>query len=163
MNIRDWPMDKIMQLPDCCFGRRWPILVALHNIASETSWDISELALPEVAIIYELAILATGEAGKFSTIRFALGDQLPTTTAMMDVLEPLFSGFGLQGAEPRFLQVQTQLAFVISRLRMPIYARGRRLILEHRTGIGAIVNCNVGVVVSSMPTEVPDWLLSDRV
>ncbi|GAI86378.1 unnamed protein product, partial [marine sediment metagenome] len=26
MDIRNWSLDQVMQLPDGCFGRRWPIV-----------------------------------------------------------------------------------------------------------------------------------------
>ncbi|MBA7627280.1 hypothetical protein ES703_34742 [subsurface metagenome] len=160
MNIRDWPLGRIMQLPESCFGRRFPIWVELHNTPGQLTWDISELAFPEVAVIHEFTIWASGVSGHSADIRLALGDQLPTTSAMMFALEPLFSGFGFAYIEPRASRIAATTQLLLSQLRMPISTSGRRLVFELSTGLGQTVACGVCLVVSSIPTEVPDCLLS---
>jgi len=125
-----------------------------------TQWDISELALPDRAILYEFNILGVGVFGKVVSCRLALGDQLPTATAEMDRLEPLFSGFGQQGADPRSFDAAAGMSLHLDRLRLMVPAQGRRLILETTALTGMIVFVLVGIVVSGIPTEVPDCLLS---
>ncbi len=159
MDIRNWSMDQILQLPDHLLSRRYVVSAALDLGADETAWDISELGLPDMAIVHEMFIFAGGAFGKSMRIRLALGDQLPTITAEMDRLEPLFMGLGYQGPEPRTIQVSVLSPFRMNRLRMFVPAQGRRLILEGVTAVGDIIGVIAGIVVSGVPTEVPDCLL----
>ncbi|GAH72945.1 unnamed protein product, partial [marine sediment metagenome] len=56
MDVRNWPADRIMQLPDHCFGRRW--LVSVIGARSEIgpAFDISEAGLPEWTVIWNLTL-----------------------------------------------------------------------------------------------------------
>lgn len=160
MDIRNWPLGSIMQLPDCCFGRRFLVSVTPTTPSGGTGWDISEIALPERFVIWEFFSWWSSVELVFFSWRLALGDMLPSTTAEMDDLQPLFPGLGLQGAEPRTLIPPPSLFFMRWQLRVPVQAAGRRLIMElsavaTKTGI-----VTAGIIVSSLPTEVPDWLCS---
>lgn len=161
MNIRDWPMGAIMQLPDCCFGRRFLVTCSIHTALPVAAYDISELALPEKAVVWEFFLRGVGVAEAFAAVRLALGDQLPPSVAAMDALEPLFRGWGLQGPDPRIINIDARDQIDLRRLRMPLSTAGRRLILELVPGITGIKNAETGIVVSSIPTEVPDCLVSE--
>jgi len=160
MNLRNWSMDQILMLPDHCLSRRFSVFASSLVGPSATGWDISELALPDRAIIHEFVIWTAGTFGKFAEMRLALGDQLLTATAEMNRLEPLFSGLGVQGAEPRTLTVGGNMAYHLNRLKMFVPAQGRRLVLEVTTSTGVDIHVTAGIVVSAVPTEVPDCLLS---
>lgn len=160
MNTRNWPIDKIMQLPDWCFGRRYMISCTINTGAGEQTWDISELAFPEKAVIWEMTNEAYALTHLDDYYRLALGDQLPTTAAQMDALEPLFPGMGLQGPEPRHNRLLLYTDATMVKLRMPIQPGGRRMILELTPESESIKLMGVRIIVSSMPTEVPDWLIS---
>jgi len=161
MNIRDWPLGQIMQLPDCCFGRRFAVCLELAPKATGVFWDIGEVALPEKCVLWELVIDVHCDEAQTGALRLALGDQLPTTTAMMDALDPLIMGLGIQGADPRTIEFRNELEIHLRRLRVPILAAGRRLILEVSRGPVILWVVNVMAVFSSMPTEVPDCLVSE--
>ncbi|GAH58066.1 unnamed protein product, partial [marine sediment metagenome] len=94
MDIRNWPMDRIMQLPDECFGRRFLVSCSLAYADAGSTFDISEIALPEACVLWSLNVAWYNEDTATHYIRLALGDQLPATVAMMDALEPLISGLG---------------------------------------------------------------------
>ena len=160
MNIRNWPLDRIMQLPDSCFGRRFSVCAHVSTDDSTVAWDISEIAFPETFVLWEVAISQHyfGFTEFFDSLRLALGDQLPTAAAMMNALEPLIPGFGAQGPEPRyFMALPDYFAF---HMRNPISAKGRRLVLEATPLPEVNIDVQVVCEVSSMPTEVPDWLCS---
>lgn len=161
MDVRDWPWDQIMQLPDCCFGRRFLVSCTQQGGAGVPLWDISEIAFPERCVIWEFIFWSEETATAVASFRVALGNQLPATVAMMDVLEPVFPGFGVQGPDPRRIANVAWGTEALRRLRLPIAAMGRKLVLEV-TGVGVEtpVVC-VAVVVSSIPTEVPDCLVSE--
>lgn len=160
MDIRNWPLGRIMQLPDHCFGRRWAVSVAQANEASQTNYDISEVALPDVGVMWEVGIYGFGAIGQLCTIRLAIGDQLPAAAAEMDRLEPLIMGLGFQGADPRRIRLQWATPMVAVDLRMPIQAQGRRLVMEVVTDAGQVMDVICVIVVSGVPTEVPNCLLS---
>ncbi len=162
MDIRNWPVDRIMQLPDYCFGRRFMLSCVLNPDAGVQAWDIAEIAFPEKAEMWELAVEITGTFNSEDTYRLAIGHQLPTTQAQMDALDPIFQGMGLQGAEPR-RNIPLQITSVIIRkLRMPIHAGGRRMITELTPAAGSLRTISVKIIISSMPTEVPEWLISGQ-
>ncbi len=149
-----------MQLPDCAFGRRWPVSCSAVGTVGVPTWDIAEIAFPERIVLWELNICACGAPGIDETIRLALGDQLPTSVVMVDALEPLIPGLGLQGADPRVILCVTYGSQDARHLRLPIHTAGRRLILELVADFPAAKGICVIATVSSVPREVPDWLVS---
>jgi len=158
MNIRDWPMNKIMSLPDHCFGRRFVVGLMLRTIEEATSWDISELALPERCVLWEFQMGFIARDTGIATVRLAFGDQLPTTTAQMDILEPVLPGFGYQGADPRTILVRGTMLYTLQKVKVPVCTSGRRIIMEVTSAAVASSAVFGLFVFSSMPTEIPDWL-----
>ena len=160
MDIRRWGLHQVMQLPDECFGRRFMVSCNLQLFAATRAWDISEVALPEACVIWELYIESIGIYSEEITVRIALGDQLPAVVAVFNALDPLFMGFGAQGPEPRGLYIPVHGRIHINRLRMPVAAAGRRMVIEALTPEAVKGGIFVGIVVSGIPKEVPDWLIS---
>lgn len=161
MDIRNWPMEKIMQLPDCIFGQRYIVSCNVEVDGEASSWDISEIAFPDICVFWTLGIYWYYHKGHVDYIRLALGDQLPTTQAMMSELEPLINGYGMQGPGPREIHSYLNSSQEIVHMKKLISAQGKRMIIEgHSTGTGA-VKVRAYVEVSSIPKEVPDWLASE--
>lgn len=162
MDIRDWPLDRIMQLPDCCLSRRFLISCYVTRSSAGTDWDISEIALPEKFVLWEINLNVQTDVSKLVLSRIALGDQLPAAAATVDALEPLIYGFGATGAEPRTIGTYGPAALRFVGLRQPISAMGRRLVLEVSVGADTTAYVYLGIVISSIPKEVPDWLISGQ-
>lgn len=152
-------MDQVMQLPDHCFGRRFPVCVCPSASTGNTNWDISEVALPDRFVIWELVWWTDRQRLGGDYFRLALGDQLPATAAQMTALEPLIKGMGLQGLDPRQIPPQWRTFVGIRRLRHPVQATGRKLIAEVVSDGAAAIRIQFVMVISSFPTEVPDCLL----
>jgi len=159
MDVSQWPMGRILQLPDHVFGARYVVSASIYVIADSTLWDISEVAMPDRGVIFEIEVVGTGAFGKSAMLRMALGDQLPTDVGMMDVLDPLIMGLGYQGPEPRSVYICTSQGFHLRRLRMFVPAQGRRLVIETVSAAGMELGVAVNVVVSGCPKEVPDCLV----
>jgi len=161
MNIRNWPMDKIMQLPDCCFGRRWPIIFSGHgSVPNVTMYFISEMALPEKCVLWELSTAVRGNfTAGLPEVAYAirLGDQLPATAAEFVAMEDLLPSCDEIDATARIFRDR----LVLRRLRMPIASAGRRLVLRVFSDT-LDTWWSMGFVFSSVPTEVPDWLLNSE-
>lgn len=160
MNIRNWPIGQIMQLPDCCFGRRFLISCFAFVAEQGLAWDISEVAFPERAVIWSMTYYSVVRGAIALQTRLALGDQLPTTAAMMTALDPLFMGLGAQGADPRVISMPYYGVVICTNMRHLVEARGRRLVLEVNSTVSGVDDTQVILSVSSIPTEVPDWLNS---
>lgn len=149
-----------MQLPDYCFGRRFCVCAEGKSDAAAMSWDISEVAFPEHFVLWELLVSLSPIDYRVATIRLAFGDQLPTDLATMNVLEPLIPGLGIDGPEPRFIALPPPYSMISLPLRTPLKPSGRRLVLEVVSAVAATGRVQVICVVSSIPTEAPDWLVS---
>jgi hypothetical protein len=160
MNISNWGIGRIMQLPDWCFGRRWCVSLAYYRVSGQVVWDISEIGLGDKAVLWNVAIRHNDYSEMSDYLRLALSDQLPANAGEMDVLEPLIPGLGFQGAEPRRIYLGRPSTAIDIPLRMPIDAQGRRPVLEVASAAMESFSVLVALTVSSVPTEVPDWLVS---
>lgn len=160
MRIDNWGLGQMMQLPDHCFGRRFLISCSVEGGDAAAEWDISEVGFPERSVIWEVRIFSVLAGANVDSVRLALGDQLPTVTAEMDGLEPFIQGLGAQGPGPRAINVSLDGRMEWDRLRFPIATAGRKLILEVTGVAGQTPRVSCGVVVSSVPKEVPEWLFS---
>lgn len=160
MDIRNWPLDRIMQLPDHCFGRRWPVIFTKQAAIQATSYFISELALPDTAVLWEIhsTIIIGGEATTSTYLphNLKLGDQLPTADAQVAALDDLLPGLDERDAVGGILRDDIHL----TRLRLPIAAQGRRVVLRLVNTEEVAIVFQLGLIFSSIPAEVPDWLLS---
>ncbi|MBA7533038.1 hypothetical protein ES705_25273 [subsurface metagenome] len=124
-------------------------------------FDISEVGLPEQCVFWNLTVQSITESVSNGSWRLALGDQLPASATVMDALEPAFHGMGLQGAEPRLNRVLTDAMYLSIPMRKLVAAGGRRLVLEITGELVKWTIVRVSVVVSSIPNEVPDCLISE--
>lgn len=158
MNVRDWPLEKLMCLPDWCFGRRFGVFLQASAGAASHVFDISEIALPDVFVLWEFLLCDHGTEKSSVFIRLALGDQLPTTAAQVDSLQPLLPGWGPQQADPRYFRLESSFVYHLVNLRVPIQAQGRRLVVHMLGPETGLVNIDIAIVVSSMPTEIPSCL-----
>lgn len=162
MDIRNWPIDRIMQLPDCCFGRRWPISVSMEQATKATYYDISEAGMPERCVIWSFVPWMSGYTAEFVDVSLALGDVLPANDAEFDANEVLFRDIGVIAGGRRRVTLSHNPGPLVLPLRLPIEATGRRLIgrfVWTATGGATIL---VILVISSIPTEVPDWLSLEK-
>lgn len=160
MDIRKWPLDKIMQLPDWCFGRRWIVSCTALAAGGAAAYDISEIAYPEVMVLWEFNVYPGFAPNVLDRIRICLGDRLPTTPAQVQELEPLIPGLGITGISPRGMVIPMRGFIISEKVRQVIRTGGRRLILAVEARVTTDKVFVVSTVVSSLPTEVPDWINS---
>jgi len=159
MDVRNWSLDQIMQLPDHVFGRRFLIYCSSRPAAGSAGYDISEIAFPELCIIWELLIDCTISDTKRLVFKIALGDQPIAAAGLIEQLEPLFPGLGEQGPEPREIHYKGNKIVRWNKLRIPVRTAGRRMVVEFTNTDEASASGSVGIVVSSVPREIPDCLL----
>jgi len=162
MRMDNWPLERIMRLPDWCFGRRFVISATASGVNGALAWDISELSFPEVCVVWSFTFWLRRDDFDIETFRVALGTQLPVAAAMMNALEPLIPGLGIQGAAPRQILMSSYGAATILTLRTPLETGGRNLVIEGTPSAAKSGSATGALVVSSMPREVPDWLISAK-
>lgn len=149
-----------MQLPDYCFGVRWPI--GLYGLLStdDAVFDICEAALPEVTIVWEISFQVTGTFNHMVVVQLSLGDQLPANDAGFAQHEQMFPSLPLlAGNRNSFLATPLHNSGVV-RIRKPFRTAGRRVIARMIRLDGTPLGVGTVVTVSSIPTEAPDWLVS---
>ncbi|MBA7610302.1 hypothetical protein ES703_17509 [subsurface metagenome] len=160
MDVSRWPMDRIMQLPDHCFGRRWPIAVTVIGAAASPRFDISEMALPERCVIWEFTVLFAKEILAEAVFEIRLGDVLPTTMAQFREYEVLFKGVRGQAVPDGLIHVTSMTSVNWQNFKMPVQSTGRRIVVGIDIGVAVGDQIQVALTVSSIPREVPDCLLS---
>lgn len=160
MNISSWPMGRIMQLPEHCFGRKFIVSLTVYSISTAPAWDIAEIALPERCVIWGLTSVLKYNQYQVDSFRLAMGHTLPATVAEMNELEPLINGLGMQGAGPRAMIHSQHTAYNIQHMKQLIESGGRKAVMELTALLETEATMTVAMVVSSIPTEVPDWLIS---
>lgn len=151
-------LAEAITLPDCCFGRIWPITLTVRGEAGAVAWDISEIGLPEDFVIWEVSAWSPDIWTAADFFRLAIGDQLPVAVAEMNLLPPLIPGFGITGPEPRQIYFAGYAWMGVRRMKMNGRSGGGRIILEVDPGAATTKGLQIVVMVSSVPKEVPDWL-----
>jgi len=160
VDITRWPMTKIMQLPDWCFGQRWPIVLSAVPAAVPAAFEQSRAALPERIVIWSVGVWCVGTFNESATITLALADVAPTTEAEWDVLTLVFPGAQVSGNPVYDFWVVSTSSIIVPSFRMPVQTSGRKLCARIATAGGTPGSAGISVVVSSIPTEVPDWLVA---
>lgn len=158
MNITNWSADQMLQLPDFVFGRRWPISVSSMESGPGPFFDISEAGLGDRCIIWSVNYLHVAAPTTWARISLALGDVLPATSAEFTALEQLFSDLGIWAGDRRDFFIPGGAPGLTIKMRMPIQAQGRRLVLRYVRSASTSDTVTVTIVVSSIPRSIPSWL-----
>lgn len=162
MDVSKWPLDEIMQLPDHAFGRRWIVSVGRVGLNNNILYDISELALPEKFVIWEIIWCLDGVAGAAVNMEIALGDLVPTTDPEFQLLTNPIPDLGVAWLGFRYLLLRNYQSWRRMTLRQSVHASGRRLVGRFQETASAAAGAMIALTVSSLPREVPDWLISGR-
>jgi len=163
MDITNWGIGRIMQLPDHLFGRKYVIGCGGILSGAGNIFPISSVALPEWTVIWELRVWGYFSASGLHGIKFALGDQVPADADSFLRFEQLFADVGYGAGTPKDLYLDLNGSINITGLRMPVHTAGRRLVME-MTNIGAeTILINSAMIISGIPREIPEWMLSAKV
>lgn len=164
MNIQDWSIGQVLQLPDHVFGRRYPIWVEAYSASGGAHREISEVGFPNVAVIWGFGWWVwtpyTVDDKAECRIKLGVANALPATPAEMLRIQPLFPGLGEHMAELRDIWMGDAGAAIWIPMRTVFDAQGQKLVIEVDASSNTNVRVQVGVVVSSIPKEVPDWMIS---
>lgn len=85
MDISKWPLNKIMQLPDWCFGRRWWVGTYVGTQADTPNYFIIDESVPDIFVLWDVLISSAGHtAGTHTNVTFRLCPQVPTAGNIKD-------------------------------------------------------------------------------
>lgn len=160
MNVRKWSLDRIMQLPDWCFGQRWWIGTYVGTTAAAVTYFTIEDRVPDRFVVWdliydgakwtaitgvELALRLAGQAE--DTDNFWLSPRLFHQIAKENMAYELFF-CGKQG-------------LYLRNMRTVHEGRGLRVCgaVKHIDETASCENM-CALLISAVPKEVPDWLFS---
>ena len=160
MNIKKWPLWRIMQLPDWCFGPRWWIGDMVATTAAAAKYFYFSDLPPDVFVVWDVIVSQGGYvAATRLDFTLCLCAQAPVSGDIKK-LTRLLRQFGMPGQAydmhfpPNTLSHLGPMRTVVEAQNNGI---GGVMILPNETG-----NCEntVAVLLSAIPKEVPDWVVS---
>ena len=158
MDVRNWPMDKIMRLPDHAFGSRWPVSVTRGLTGAGAGYASTETTLPENFVVWEILTCMRFVTATSMEICLAIGNATPANEAafleMPRLLPQISSQSGYRGA----FDVIYLTNSLMTELKIPVVGTGRRIVGRFIRTVGNAVGAEVILTVSSLPVEVPDWM-----
>jgi len=159
MNINNWPDNKIMALPDWAFGQRYPVNVGYYADQGGIFYAISDSALPDNCVVWLVSVDWCRVAGNIITISLKMGDVLPTTDAEFVANGEFIRELGTQTTGFKQISMEDKTEIKQWPMKKLIYPQGRRLIMRARFLATATGYAQAVVIISSLPTEAPDWLI----
>ncbi len=160
MDISKWPLHKIMMLPDWCFGQRWWVGTNLGTALAEAVPFLVEESVPDVFVLWDVLILSATANGQTRTdLTLRLCRQAPTT-ANVRTFRRLLKGFSRPNLYYE-VQLPADIAVHLGPMRNLIEARNDRIGgIFKRLGATATQEGQITFLISGMPQEVPDWVVS---
>ncbi|KPK74927.1 MAG: hypothetical protein AMJ79_12805, partial [Phycisphaerae bacterium SM23_30] len=121
-----------------------------------TGYEISEYALPDKTVIWELIITINNNYAAYGYVTIALGDQLPGGAAEFNALTRVFPGCENELGEKGVITVVGMSMIQIRNIRKLIKPQGNRFVLRYYNPAAGNRIVTVGLVISSIPYEIPD-------
>lgn len=158
MDIRSWPLDKIMQLPDNLFGQRW--VLELHGEVQSDNADVYffDGTLPDRMVIWEVNGIVELELdegqNKDSLMRLKMVPQNAVLGTDFHRGDDIFSYTNDVETPERGMHGTVSYR----RLRTGVDVQGRKLALRITGSSNADAEFSVGVVISAVPNRIPDGI-----
>ena len=161
MNISKWPLSKKMQLPEEAFGVKYMVGVELGSAANTIEYLMSPQSMPDDCVIWSFFYSGCMVSCNYTRLAFALGENPPNDAAQFGSCQPLLHGYKDQNfAYDLFLPANDSV--IIPDMKFYVKAAGRRLLVMHKPyGGEGYFEGNLFFMVTTVPTEVPEWLVSD--
>lgn len=156
MDISKWPLNKIMQLPDWCFGRRWWVGTYIGTAADAASYFLIEESVPDRFVLWDVLIFTTGHTDAIiAYVTFRLCREVPTSGNIKN-FDRLLKNFSTR-AEMYDLQLPPVSAFHVGPMRTVINAGNNRIGGALKL-VSETANCEntVACLISSIPRDIPD-------
>lgn len=159
MRIDNWPLDRIMRLPDWCFGRRWWVGDYLGNTEGRFDAAIGQENLPDKFVVWGVMTSARSP-NCLEAIRLTmrLGTFLATGIKDLNGMERLLKGISIPTIVFELYVNSNGLTWIKCE-RQIIESEGRRLCYGANGDQTIAYEITAAMLISSLPKEVPDWLV----
>ena len=162
MRIDDWPMDRIMRLPDWCFGRRYWVGEYVGEVHGHAYNIIGTEELPDKFVLWGVYVTCMSPVClQALRVTIRLGDNVAALTADPRVYERLLKGISIPTIVFEIYANQNGVTW-LDGLRQIVESGGRRLAISTNGDQTIPYEGTVAIQISAMPKEVPDWLLSGQ-
>ena len=160
MDISKWSLDKIMELPDWVFGKRWWVGTYIGTSGASTSYFMIEESVPDKFVLWDVLVNVVGSAAAIKVnLSLRLTRQAPTGSNIK-TFRRLLTNFSNRA---QFYDVHLPSAGSIHLGPM------RNLVEADNDRIGGALKFvgetatnenTVACLISGIPREVPDWVVS---
>lgn len=162
MRIDNWPLDRIMRLPDWCFGRRYWIGEYMGSTTGVVYYRFGDENLPDKFVIWGVLVSCRSpNCLEALRVTIRLGHRTPTSGADANTMERLLKGISIPSITYE-LYCDSNGVTWIGCERLIVESAGRRLALVSNGDQAIGYEATVAILISAMPKEVPDWLISGR-
>lgn len=160
MDVSRWPLDKMEQLPDFVFGRKYFIGTISGKDGTGAEFVVSDEKLPNRMVVWGFYCTGRQEAMTSWEITYRMGPLMPYNGNSFMELPRVFQGLG----HPSFMNEiwsQNGNPMFVMGLRQFVEPQGKRLVIALTTNDGTgYREFSMGIVISTLPREVPDWVFS---
>ncbi len=160
MDVSSWPINKIMQLPDCCFGKRWWIGEYIGTTAAELVYFTIKDRLPDWFVLWSMFVQGTDwTAGTGINLTVKLADRANDIDSFWNA-DRLFHQIGTENMVYEF-HLTVKGMFYLPYIRSVHESKNNRICGAFKIR-GETEPCEnqIAMLISSVPKEVPDWMFS---
>ena len=155
-------MDRIMRLPDWCFGRRWFVGTYQGSVTGVAHYNMSAETLPDKFVVWG-AFMSCMSPNCLQALRMTmrLGYKIPGDVAETKTLDRVFKDM----SEPDIvyeLFCPQNGCFWLNAERRLIESKGRKLVVVTNGDAAIAYEATAAIQISALPREVPDWLISGQ-
>ena len=163
MDISKWPIHKVMALPDWCFGQKWWIGMTVGTTeGTEEYFFIADLP-PDNFVVWDILVSPGGVVAATSVdVALCLCKETPVV-GNIRILTGLLRQFGTKGQHydmhlsPNSVSYLGPMKVAVEAVNQGI---GGCLKLKDET---ATCESTIAILISAVPREVPDWVVSGLV
>lgn len=153
---------QIMQLPDWCFGRRYWTGSYLGSTQGTAYYHIAEEDLPDYFVVWGLLICnRSPSCTEAIRLTMRLGTFLPTNVNEIRAMDRVYKHISVANIVYEFYVAPNAVTYIPAE-RLLIESAGRRLTYLSNGDQNNAYEMTAGILISSLPKEVPDWALSGR-
>jgi len=162
MKLDNWPLDRIMRLPDWCFGRRYWVGTYTGDTGGKVFYDISEENLPDKFVVWGV-LFSCNSPGMTNAMRatLRLGTRAPLNVAETMGLDRVLKGISQPDILYEFYVNANGLSYVPNQ-RLLVESAGRRIVVVTNGDQSNAYEMTSGVIISALPKEINEWLYSDH-
>lgn len=158
MRIDNWPWDRIMRLPDWCFGRRWWVGEYMGSTNGTVYYRLGDEQLPDKFVVWAVVINCRApNYDRALRLTIRLSTVIPSVTVDVRTMDRILKGISSPNIVYEFFANPNGMTRIECE-RQIIESNGRRLALVSNGDQVNDYRANAAIEISSVPREVPDWM-----